>query len=198
STENKELKWLDASNHEQIEWACDYLEKNKYTILKGVFFPETIEEKYELILASLDRLSNIESDDIGTEKNKGYSLRSYVLFSIKKAWDGQKQYDAKRKTNDGIINIYKKNQERLDELAKKNNVTANKLINKYIEDAHKKMLSPNDQSEKQVLEYPEDIKDDEKNMNLSSKEEVLPDSNPIKPLTELTSSIDKKKRHHNV
>lgn len=197
-TENKELKWLDASNHEQIEWACDYLEKNKYTILKGVFFPETIEEKYELILASLDRLSNIESDDVGTENNKGYSPRSYALFSIKKAWDGQKQYDAKRKTNDGIINIYKKNQERLDELTKKNNVTANKLINKYIEDAHKKMLSPNDQSEKQVLEYPEDIKDDEKNMNLSSKEEVLPDSNPIKPLTELTSSIDKKKRHHNV
>lgn len=197
-TENKELKWLDVSNHEQIEWACDYLEKNKYIILKNVFFPETIEEKYELILASLDRLSNIESDDIGTEKNKGYSLRSYVLFSIRKAWDGLKQYDAKRKTNDGIINIYKKNQERLDELAKKNNVTANKLINKYIEDAHKKMLSPNDQSEKQVLEYPEDIKDDEKNMNLSSKEEVLPDSNPIKPLTELTSSIDKKKRPHNV
>jgi len=197
-TENKELKWLDVSNHEQIEWACDYLEKNKYIILKNVFFPETIEEKYELILASLDRLSNIESDDIGTEKNKGYSLRSYVLFSIRNAWDGLKQYDAKRKTNDGIINIYKKNQERLDELAKKNNVTANKLINKYIEDAHKKMLSPNDQSEKQVLEYPEDIKDDEKNMNLSSKEEVLPDSNPIKPLTELTSSIDKKKRPHNV
>ena len=197
-TENKELKWLDVSNHEQIEWACDYLEKNKYIILKSVFFPETIEEKYELILASLDRLSNIESDDIGTEKNKGYSLRSYVLFSIRNAWDGLKQYDAKRKTNDGIINIYKKNQERLDELAKKNNVTANKLINKYIEDAHKKMLSPNDQSEKQVLEYPEDIKDDEKNMNLSSKEEVLPDSNPIKPLTELTSSIDKKKRPHNV
>ena len=139
-TENKELKWLDVSNHEQIEWACDYLEKNKYIILKNVFFPETIEEKYELILASLDRLSNIESDDIGTEKNKGYSLRSYVLFSIRNAWDGLKQYDAKRKTNDGIINIYKKNQERLDELAKKNNVTANKLINKYIEDAHKKML----------------------------------------------------------
>lgn len=197
-TENKELKWLDVSNHEQIEWACDYLEKNKYIILKNVFFPETIEEKYELILASLDRLSNIESDDIGTEKNKGYSSRSYVLFSIRKAWDGQKQYNSKSKTSDGIIKIYKKNQERLDELAKKNNVTANKLINKYIEDAHKKMLSPNDQSEKQVLEYPEDIKDDEKNMNLSSKEEVLPDSNPIKPLTELTSSIDKKKRHHNV
>ena len=197
-TEDKELKWLDASNHEQIEWAYDYLEKNKYTILKGVFFPETIEEKYELILASLDRLSNIESDDIGTEKNKGYSPRSYVLFSIKKAWDGQKQYDSKSKTSDGIIKIYKKNQAKLDELAKKDNITANKLINKYIEDAYKKILSPNDQSEKQVFEYTEEYKADEKNVSISSKEEVLPDSNSTKPPIAITSPIDKKKKHHNV
>ena len=197
-TENKELKWLDASNHEQIEWACDYLEKNKYTILKGVFFPETIEEKYELILASLDRLSNIESDDIGTEKNKGYSPRSYALFSIKKAWDGQKQNDSKSKTNDGIIKIYKKNQAKLDELAKKNNITVNKLINKYIEDAYKEVLSPNDQSEKQVFEYIEERKADEKNMSISSKEEVPSDSNSTKPPMEITSPIDKKKKHYNV
>ena len=60
------------------------------------------------------------------------------------------------------------------------------------------MLSPNDQSEKQVFEYTEERKADEKNMSISSKEEVPSDSNPIKPLTELTSSIDKKKRSHNV
>lgn len=197
-TQDKELKWLDVSNHEQIEWAYDYLEKNKHIILKGVFFPETIEEKYELILASLDRLSNIESDDIGTEKNKGYSPRSYVLFSIKKAWDGQKQYDSKSKTSDGIIKIYKKNQAKLDELTKKNKITANKLINKYIEDAHKKMLSPNDQSEKQVFEHYEEYKADEKYMNISSTEEVLPDANSTKPPIEITSPIDKKKNHHNV
>ncbi|MGP5076243.1 hypothetical protein ACTXGZ_12200, partial [Psychrobacter celer] len=165
-TKNKELKWLDVSNHEQIEWAYDYLEKNKHIVLKGVFFPETIEEKYELILASLDRLSNTKSDDIGTEKNKGYSPRSYVLFSIKKAWDGQKQYESKSKTSDGIIKIYKKNQAKLDELTKKNKMTANKLINKYIEDAHKKMLSPNDQSEKQVFEHYEEYKADKKHMNI--------------------------------
>ncbi|WP_457857706.1 hypothetical protein [Psychrobacter pulmonis] len=197
-TENKELKWLDASNHEQIEWACDYLEKNKYTILKGVFFPETIEEKYELILASLDRLSNIESDDVGTEKNKGYSPRSYALFSIKKAWDGQKQNDSKSKTSDGVIKIYKKNQAKLDELAKKNNITVNKLINKYIEDAHKEVSSPNDQSEKQVFKYTEEHKADEKNMSISSKEEVPSDSNSIKPPMKITSPTDNEKKHHNV
>ena len=139
-TENKELKWLDASNHEQIEWACDYLEKNKYTILKGVFFPETIEEKYELILASLDRLSNIESDDIGTEKNKGYSPRSYALFSIKKAWDGQKQNDSKSKTSDGIIKIYKKNQAKLDKLIAFSGFTAQKMINNSIEQMYDQLI----------------------------------------------------------
>ncbi|GAF52830.1 hypothetical protein [Psychrobacter sp. JCM 18900] len=139
-TENKELKWLDVSNHEQIEWAYDYLEKNKHTILKGVFFPETIEEKYELILASLDRLSNIESDDIGTEKNKGYSPRSYVLFSIKKAWDGQKQYDSKSKKNDGIIKIYKKNQAKLDKLIAFSGFTAQKMINNAIEQIYDQLI----------------------------------------------------------
>ena len=139
-TENKELKWLDASNHEQIEWACDYLEKNKYTILKGVFFPETIEEKYELILASLDRLSNIESDDVGTENNKGYSPRSYALFSIKKAWDGHKQNDSKSKTSDGIIKIYKKNQAKLDKLIAFSGFTAQKMINNSIEQMYDQLI----------------------------------------------------------
>lgn len=139
-TEDKELKWLDASNHEQIEWACDYLEKNEYTILRGVFFPETIEEKYELVLASLDRLSNIESDDIGTEKNKGHSSRSYVLFSIKKAWDGQKQYDSKSKTSDGIIKIYKKNQAKLDKLIAFSGFTAQKIINNSIEQIYDQLI----------------------------------------------------------
>ena len=139
-TEDKELKWLDVSNHEQIEWACDYLEKNKYTILKGIFFPETIEEKYELILASLDRLSNIESDDVGTEKNKGYSPRSYALFSIKKAWDGQKQNDSKSKTSDGIIKIYKKNQAKLDKLIAFSGFTAQKMINNSIEQMYDQLI----------------------------------------------------------
>ena len=199
-TQDKELKWLDALNIDQIEWAYSYIDndKDQPILLKGVFFPETFEEKYELILAHLDTLSNIESPNIGTEKNKGYSERSYMLYKMRKAWDGRKSYGSKNEESDGIIKIYKKNWAKLDELAKKNNITANKLINKYIEDAHKKMLFPNDQSGKQVFEYPEDHKANEKNMNISSKEEVLHDSNSIKPAIEITSPIDKKKRHYNV
>ena len=60
------------------------------------------------------------------------------------------------------------------------------------------MLSPNDQSEKQVFEHYEEYKADEKYMNMSSTEEVLPDANSTKPPIEITSPIDKKKNHHNV
>ena len=136
-TENKELKWLDVSNHEQIEWAYSYLDNDRPVLLRGIFFPETIEEKYELILAHLDTMSNIKSPLIGTENNKGLSERSYTLYKIKKAWDGRKNYGAKSKVSDGNVKIYKKNQEKLEALAELNKTTVNKLMNKYIEDLYK-------------------------------------------------------------
>lgn len=166
-TEDKELKWLDVSNYEQIEWACDYLEKNKYTILKGVFFPETIEEKYELILASLDRLSNIERDDIGTEKNKGYSPRSYALFSIKKASAGQKKYGSKDDTKDDSVKIYKKNQSKLDALVKHNKLTVPKLLNKYIEDMYENISSSDHKNSKENLEHSVHNENQQQNINES-------------------------------
>lgn len=149
-TENKKLKWLDISNHEQIEWAYDYLEKNEYIILKSIFFPETIEEKYELILASLDRLSNVESEDIGTEKKKGFSPRSYTLYSMKKAWNGLKSYSSKSKVSDGNVNIYKKNQAKLEALAELNKTSVNKLMNKYVENLYQSSFLDHENSEKTI------------------------------------------------
>lgn len=149
-TKDKEIKWLDASNHEQVEWAYSYLandandangaNQSKRIILNGIFFPETIEEKYELILAHLDTLSNIESPNIGTEKNKGYSERSYTLYKMRKAWDGQKNYGSKSKESDGIIRIYKKNQAKLDRLIAFSGFTAQKMINNSIEQMYDQLI----------------------------------------------------------
>jgi len=137
-TQDKELKWLDASNIDQIEWAYSYLDndKDRPIILQGIFFPENIEDKYDLILAHLDTLSNIETPQIGTKNNKGFSLRSYTLYKMKKAWDGRKNYDSKVQASNGNIKIYKKNQSKLKELVKYNKVATNKLVNKFIEDAY--------------------------------------------------------------
>lgn len=136
-TESKDLKWIDASNSEQLEWIYSYLDKNQYIALKGVFFPETDEEKYDLICTSLDRLSNVESPYIGTAKKKGFSLRNYTVFSMKKAWDGQKHYAIKKSSDDDLsVKIYRKNLNKLEILTARSDLTVNKLLNKLLEDEY--------------------------------------------------------------
>lgn len=164
-TDYKEIKWLDSSNHEQVEWAYNYLDddQNKPIILKGVFFPESIEEKYELILAHLDRLSNIESHEVGTKQKKGFSPRSYTLYSMKKAWNGLKNYSSKSKVSDGNVNIYKKNQGKLEALAELNKTSVNKLMNKYVEDLYESSFLDHENSEKIIdqNDYAESVNEDQ-------------------------------------
>lgn len=142
-SKNKNLKWIDPSNHHQIDWAYNYLseEKRSYIILEDVFFPQTNEEKYELILASLDLLSNIEDPDIGTKNKKGFSLRGYTLYTMEKAWRGRKNYSNQKLSSDNdSVKIYDKNLPKLKELMKFRNFTANKLINKSIEQMYDQLI----------------------------------------------------------
>ncbi|MGP9692953.1 hypothetical protein ACT3S4_14210 [Psychrobacter sp. AOP30-A2-5] len=143
--ENRQTKWIDVDNPNQINWIYDYLDRadNQHIILKDTFFPESIVEKYELILASLDVLSNVESPEIGTKNNKGFSLRSYILYSMKKAWDGQKSYEVKSKVSDGKIKVYKSNQSKLEALMAFSGVTANQFINNSIEAMYDELLVSN-------------------------------------------------------
>ena len=144
-TKNKELKWLDVKNHDQIEWAYSYLDndKDRSILLQEVFFPENIEEKCELILAHLDTLSDIESPEIETEKNKNFSERSYMLYKMKKAWDGRKNYDSKTQAGEGNIKVYKKNQPKLEAIMTFSGFTANKLINNSIEQMYDQLITDN-------------------------------------------------------
>tara|TARA_R110002073_G_scaffold7176_4_gene41200 strand:- start:570 stop:1682 length:1113 start_codon:yes stop_codon:yes gene_type:complete len=148
---SRDAKWIDATNEEQIEWIYQYLrnEKHQQIILDNVFFPKNIEEKYELILASLDVLSNVENAEIGTEKNKGFSERGYTLYSMKKAWDGQKHYSQKKQVENGSIKIYKKNQDKLKALIKFSGFTANQVINNSIEQMYIQLIenAKNDDSD---------------------------------------------------
>lgn len=148
-TQDKDLRWLKSFDDEQVEWAYNYLDsvKGKSILLQGIFFPETIEEKYELILAHLDMLSNIESPDIGTKKNKDFSKRSYTIYSMKKAWEGQKNYSQKKQIDNGQIKIYKKNQDKLKALMTFSGFTANQIINKSIEQMHAQLIEENETSE---------------------------------------------------
>ena len=65
-TNEKDMEWLKVSNKEQIEWAYNYLNnvKRPYIILRDIFFPDCVRDKYDLIFASLDSLSNRENSDV--------------------------------------------------------------------------------------------------------------------------------------
>lgn len=205
-TEDKEIKWLNAKNNEQIEWAYSYLDNdpNKRILLQGIFFPETIDEKYELILAHLDSLTNIKSIDIGTKKNKGFSERGYVLYSMKKAWDGRKNYESK---SDSSIKIYKKNQEKLEALAERNKTTVIRLINQYIEDSYKNSFIDHENSAKIFDQnaYAENVNKDqyenrtlEPNLELESiSSELVSNDNVTKPSSK-SKEIDRHKIHSNL
>ncbi|WP_413520267.1 hypothetical protein [Psychrobacter glacincola] len=140
---DKNISWVKPTDNEQINWMYNYLDDKdrKYIILKGMFFPQTINEKYELILASLDVLSNVESPDIGTKDKKGFSLRNYTLYSMKKAWDGRKQYEANNFLNENSsVKVTKENQPKLKKLMKFSGFTANKVINHSIEQLYDELI----------------------------------------------------------
>ena len=137
-----DIDWIDPTNDRQISWIYRYLdsEERQYILLKGVFFPQSLEEKFELILASLDVLSNVESRHIGTKKHKGYSLRGYTLFSMKKAWDGQKSYEAKNEVDEWKVKVYKKNHAKLKALIAFSDFTDNQMINNSIEQMYDQLI----------------------------------------------------------
>ena len=142
-TEN--FDWIEPTNDQMIDWIYKYLSRkgHEHIILKGIFFPENTQEKYELILASLDVLSNVEDPSVGTKKKKGFSPRNYVLSSMRKAWDGQKQTDTQDDVKKGYIKIYKPNLPKLEALTAFCILTPNRLVNKSIEGLYDELIVGN-------------------------------------------------------
>jgi hypothetical protein len=141
-----DIDWIDDTNTQQINWIYKYLnnESRQHIILNKVFFPQSLEEKYELILASLDVLSNVESPDIGTEKNKGFSPRAYILFSMEKAWRGRKQYANNKPSSDNdMVKISPKNIPKLKALMAYSDFTLKQIVNNSIEQMYDQLIINN-------------------------------------------------------
>lgn len=155
-TNEKDMEWLKVSNKEQIEWAYNYLDnvKRPYIILRDIFFPDTIRDKYDLIFASLDRLSNREKSDVRclelassfkanpkdeNIQSKGNTERGHVIKNMKKAWETLNQ-DSNNSKGKLVLTISDKNRKRLYALAKNAKQTPNKFINSAIEDTYNQIL----------------------------------------------------------
>lgn len=143
-TEN--FDWIDPKNDQMIDWSYKYLcgKGREYIILKGIFVPENTQEKYELILASLDVLSNVDDPSIGTKNKKGFSLRAYVLFSMEKAWRSQKQYANKNPSSENdSVKIYKQNIPKLEALMAYSGLTLKQMVNNSIEQMYDQLIANN-------------------------------------------------------
>ena len=151
---DREIKWLKSDDSDQIEWAYKYLssDKRNYLILQNTFIPSSLEDKYNLILASLDVLSNakytyetvtqnidISDPKIDLESIPEISYRAKIMENMKDAWN---KFSASNKNEDlSEVKIYKKNQDQLDSIMKAKGTTANKVISQIIENEYKKVFN---------------------------------------------------------
>ncbi|MFK3867206.1 MULTISPECIES: hypothetical protein [Psychrobacter] len=151
---DREIKWLKGDDSDQIEWAYNYLSSDKrdHLILQDIFIPSSIEDKYNLILASLDVLSNakytyeavtknidISDPTVDLESIAEISYRAKIIENMKDAWA---KFSTSNKNEDlSEVKIYKKNQDQLDSIIKAKGTTANKVISQIIEDEYKKTFN---------------------------------------------------------
>lgn len=151
----KEIDWLEGDNSDQIEWAYNYLSSDKrdHLILQNIFIPVSLEDKYNLILASLDVLSNVKytyetvtrdidiSDPtIDLESIPEISYRAKVIENMKDAWA---KFSASNKNEDlSQIKIYKKDQDLLDSIKKAEGTTsASKVVGQLIKNEHDRIFN---------------------------------------------------------
>ena len=153
---DREIKWLKGDDSDQIEWAYNYLSSDKrdHLILQDIFIPSSIEDKYNLILASLDVLSNakytyeavtknidISDPTVDLESIAEISYRAKIIENMKDAWA---KFSTSNKNEDlSEVKIYKKNQDQLDSIIKAKGTTANKVISQIIENEYKKVFNKN-------------------------------------------------------
>lgn len=155
-TEKKWISWINKNDREQLDYILKYLENNKLLCMNGKFTPLSNEEKYLLILASLDSLSNLENPDIRKKsprnprgknsskpvqlattpkvKNEVFSDRSIWLFRLRNSWDAKKRrMKNSQKTKDHFVKILKNDKPKLDALMEILKLSETKLISKMLE-----------------------------------------------------------------
>lgn len=156
-TEEKLTSWIDKNNQEQLDYILKYLKQNNCLCMKDKFIPLSNEEKYLLILASLDCLLNIENPDIMKKpprnpkgknsskpvqftkavqnKSEVFSERSFMIFRLKNNWDAKKRRKIKsQKSEDYLVKILKKDKPKMDALVKNRQLSETKLISQMLEE----------------------------------------------------------------
>ena len=120
-------------------------------MLQKIFIPVSLEDKYNLILASLDVLSNVDytydaitnnidmnDHTIDFKSIPVISYRAKIIENMKDAWA---KFSASSKNEDlSEIKIYKKDQDLLDSIKKAEGTTSSsKVVSQLIKDKYKEI-----------------------------------------------------------
>lgn len=151
---DREIRWFKGDDSAQIEWTYNYLssEKRDYLILQSIFIPSSLEDKYGLILASLDVLSNVSYSydiiNLGLDMSVAkidfdsiseMSQRAKIIENMKDAWV---KFSASNKNEElNGVEIYKKNQDQLDAIIKAKGASPKKVMSQIIEDEYKRIFN---------------------------------------------------------
>ena len=149
----KRVRWIDSTNKDQVQYIYEYLLESDKILLKHSFFPDSSQEIYMLILASIDSLSNSKAEGSTIRKwNKegtkytDFTERESILIPLEKAW----KYFSKRaeKSDSSLgsnIKIYERNKGKLEKLLQHDkSLNLNRLFNKLIVDEYNRKYIKND------------------------------------------------------
>ncbi len=132
---DKDLKWIDTNNPEQLDWICEYLASKHMLILPNTFYPMNISDKLAQIQASLDSLyftSFMEKPRLN------FAERTLFLNKIKKAWSQKKFRDKKDDKNALQYLVSNVHIAKLEEIGKKENKAVSKVMEDIIDEYFEK------------------------------------------------------------
>lgn len=132
-----EIKWLNQQNEEQIYWAEEYLQKHNVFINSSIFIADSIKQKYQQILASLDFLAfSLYPNSYNglIEQVDSKPAVSMFLNKMRKAWSQKKFRDKKEKKSAFEILFSNKTKKKLKAYAEESNQDVISFLNIIIDE----------------------------------------------------------------
>nr|WP_181718229.1 hypothetical protein [Psychrobacter sp.]QJS05121.1 hypothetical protein [Psychrobacter sp.] len=134
----KYSEWLKEDDIKKINKACEYLKKDKRYVVADID-NSNHQEVRSRVLASLDLIDH--PVDITTSKNyKQSDTKTLFIFNMKKAWTEQERRDSGKTKKPFHLPLTVSTHANLEELARINNLSTPKQLEKLINSAHKKIF----------------------------------------------------------
>lgn len=119
---DREIRWLDHKNEDQIKWAWNYLERHQ--AVPAIPTPISTTGQYTSVLSSIDHLAY-----------RGSAEKQLFLDKMRKTWSQKKYRDSQAGKKQRSFFIREDVSEKLNALASKQKLKPAELLEKLVEEA---------------------------------------------------------------